>query len=92
MLENNKVTRVSSYDSSLKTQAGVRVGVTETQVKKAYGAHLKVNPHKYDENGHYLVVKSHTGKYAIVFETDGLKVTAIHAGLEASAQYVEGCL
>lgn len=92
MLENDKVTRISSYDSSLKTQSGVKVGATETQVKKAYGLHLQVNPHKYDENGHYLVVKSHTGKYAIVFETNGVKVTAIHAGLESSAQYVEGCL
>lgn len=92
MLENNKVTRISSYDPSIKTQAGVRVGATEDQVKNAYGIGLKVNPHQYDENGHYLVVKSSAGKHAIVFETDGTKVTAIHAGLEASAQYVEGCL
>ena len=92
MFENNKITRISAYDSSIKTQVGSMVGATESDVKKAYGLGLRVNPHKYDENGHYLVIKSLSGKYAIVFETDGVKVIAIHAGLESSAQYVEGCL
>jgi len=92
MFENNKITRLSVQDPSIQTQAGSMVGATENDVKKAYGFSLKINPHKYDENGHYLVVKSSSGRYAIVFETDGVRVTDIHVGLESSAQYVEGCL
>lgn len=91
MLENDQVTRVSSYDPTIKTEMGISVGSTERQVKKAYAANLAVSQHQYDEKGHYLITKSQDGKYAIVFETDGTRVTVIHAGLEASAQYVEGC-
>lgn len=91
MLENDQVTRVSSYDPAVKTETGISVGSTERQVKKAYAENLAVTRHQYDENGHYLITKSKNGKYAIVFDTDGIRVTGIHAGLEASAQYVEGC-
>lgn len=92
MLENDRVTRVSSYDPAIKTKSGVNVGSSERKVKRAYAGNITIRPHQYDENGHYLVTKSSNGKYAIVFETDGVHVTGIHAGLEASAQYVEGCL
>jgi len=92
MLENDRVTRVSSYDSTIKTKLGINVGSTEGQVKRAYAKNIMIRPHQYDDKGHYLITKSSNGKYAIVFETDGAHVTGIHAGLEASAQYVEGCL
>lgn len=92
MLENDKISRISSYDSLIKTIDGLSVGATEKQVIKLYGARLQVHPHQYDENGHYLVVKSQNGKFAFVYETDGKRVTGIHSGLEGSAQYVEGCL
>lgn len=92
MLENDRVTRVSSYDPIIKTKLGINVGATELQVKRAYARNIVIRPHQYDDNGHYLITKSSDGKYAIVFETDGNRVTGIHAGLTASAQYVEGCL
>jgi len=92
MLENDRVTRVSSYDPAIKTKLGVNVGSTEQQVKTAYAKSILIEPHQYDEKGHYLITKSSNGKYAIVFETDGVRVTGIHAGLVNSAQYVEGCL
>ena len=91
MLENDKVTRISSFDPSVTTEAGVKVGATENQVKKAYRGRVAVKPHEYDEKGHYLIVRFGR-KYAIVFETDGARVTIVHAGLESAAQYVEGCL
>lgn len=92
MLEDNRLTRISSYDPSIATLAGTRVGPHEKKVKLAYRNRLEIKPHQYDEKGHYLVVKSSNGKYGIVHETNGSRVTAMHTGLKAPAQYVEGCL
>ena len=92
MLEDRQVTRVSTRNPSIKTKQGIKVGTTEKQVKRVYGANLLIESHQHDEQGHYLITKSKNGKFAIVFETDGIHVTDIHAGLKNSAQYVEGCL
>lgn len=92
MLEGNRVTRVSVFGPPLQTDRGIRVGATEDEVKRVYGRRLAVSPHKYDDRGHYLIAKSISGKFAIVYETDGTRVSAIHAGRADAAQYVEGCL
>lgn len=92
MLEGDRVTRVSAFASSYYTDRGIKVGATEAEVKRVYGKGLTVRPHKYDDAGHYLIAKSLSGRFAIVYETDGALVTAIHAGRAAAAQYVEGCL
>jgi hypothetical protein len=92
MLEGNRVTRVSVHAPPWQTDRGVKVGATEAEVKRIYGKHLTVSPHKYDDSGHYLIAKSLSGRFAIVYETDGARVVAIRAGLAAAAQYVEGCL
>ena len=42
--------------------------------------------------GHYLTVRTRDKKFAIVFETDGARVTEIRAGGVPSVEYVEGCL
>lgn len=92
MLEGNRVTRVSALAPPWQTDRGVAVGATEAEVKRVYGKRLVESPHKYDDTGHYLISRSLSGRFAIVYETDGARVTAIHAGDQAAAQYVEGCL
>jgi hypothetical protein len=92
MFENGRVVRVEVHGGRTTTFRGVRVGDTEKQVRKIYGARLIVEPHKYDDNGHYLVVFSTNRKQALVMETDGKVVTEFRAGLAEPAQYVEGCL
>ena len=53
---------------------------------------VKIEPHKYDENGHYLILEANDGRAAIVLEEGGGKVTDIRAGLKPSVEYVERCL
>jgi hypothetical protein len=59
-------------------------------VKKRF-PHVRIDPHKYDEEGHYLVLLTPDGKAALLFEEGGGMVTDVRAGLEPSVEYVEGC-
>ena len=77
MFEDEKVTRVSTYDSNITTHSGARVGVSEKRVRDIYGTSLVVEPHAYETNGHYMIVKSLDGKNALVMETDVKRVTQL---------------
>ncbi|HEV7608961.1 MAG TPA: hypothetical protein VGO61_16580 [Steroidobacteraceae bacterium] len=92
MIIGGKVVRVELNGASkLGTFAGARIGSTEAQLKVMYGARLDVQPHKYDEAGHTITVKSSAGDYGLRFETSHGKVTAIQAGPWEHLNYVEGC-
>jgi hypothetical protein len=69
----------------------IRFGTSMEEVKRRYPT-VEVEPHKYDDTGHYLIFKSKDGKHAILFEVGGGKVTDTRAGVEPSVEYVEGCL
>jgi hypothetical protein len=92
MFEDGKVSRVEVYDHTHATLGGVRVGDSVAHVKKIHGRRLVIEQHKYDDEGHYLIVFSLDKKRALVMETDGKVVTQLRTGLSSSAQYVEGCL
>lgn len=92
MFENGVITRVEIRGRSIETLSGVRVGFTEAKVRQVYGSRVVVEPHKYDPTGHYMKVFSRDRKKALVFETDGKRITNFRAGISESAQYVEGCL
>jgi len=96
MLEGGHLSRVNldytaKGPSPIKTDKGVGLGSTEDDVKQAYGAALVVKPNRYDPTWHYLVVDDPDHLHAIVFETNGKKVTSIHAGEYPSVGYTEGC-
>jgi hypothetical protein len=91
MFEAGRVTRVEVLGGPTSTWSGIRVGATEEQVRKTYGARLTVRPHKYDPQGHTMLVFSRDKQRALVLDTDGHVVKEFRAGLAASAQYVEGC-
>ena len=92
MVEEGRITRVETDDPSFQTASGARMGDSEERVKAIYGRRLEIEEHKYDENGHNLIVRSQDRRYALVMETDGKQVVYIRAGLVPSAEYVEGCL
>jgi hypothetical protein len=75
----------------LRTFSGARIGTTEQQLKTMYGSRLDIQPHKYDEKGHTITVKSSGGDYGLRFETSAARVTAIQSGPWEYLHYVEGC-
>lgn len=93
MVVKGKVARIDVDTGSVTTEDGAKLGDTEDRVKSIYGDELKVTPHKYIESGHYLKVmgdSTSAGK-AIIFETDGKRVTMFRAGRLPEVEWVEGC-
>ena len=93
MFVNDTLVRFDVADSVPRTRAGVGVGSGEGAVEAAYGPRVLVGPHKYDAPpAHYLtVVPTADSAYAIVFETDGARVTRYRAGRRPEVEWVEGC-
>jgi hypothetical protein len=92
MIIDGKVARIELRGgSTLHTFAGAHVGTTEDELRRMYGARLDVQPHKYDEHGHTITLKSGGGDYGLRFETSQRKVTAIQAGPWEHLNLVEGC-
>ena len=59
-----------------------------------FDAHvIRVEPHAYTgPEGHYLVYLAPVVRmFAVVFETDGTRVTTYRAGRQPEVMYVEGC-
>ena len=93
MFEEGKLPRITATEpSAVITPRGMHVGSSAGEVRKAYGAGLKSEPHKYEEQpAEYLTFWLQPEKSGVRFETDvNGKVEAIHAGT-SSIQYVEGC-
>lgn len=78
-------------ETRLHTFSGARIGTTEEQLKALYGAGLDIQPHKYDEHGRTITLKSASGDAGLRFETSNGKVTAIQSGPWEHLNYVEGC-
>ena len=93
MVVKRKIARIDVDTGLVTTEDGARIGDTEDRIKSIYGDELKVQPHKYIERGHYMTVlgdSASAGK-AIVFETDGKRVTMFRAGRLPEVEWVEGC-
>jgi len=91
MIIDGHVVRVEVGALGIKTSTGIQVGDSEAHVRRVYGSKMKVTPHTYIDNGHYLTVRSADGRYGVRFETDRGKITMFYAGKYAAIQYVEGC-
>lgn len=94
MVQDGRIVRVDVRDSArVTTVTGVLPGESEARVREAY-PDVRVQPHKYDDRGHYLVVIPGAPAdtlHRLVFETDGTKVTRMRGGLFPAVEYVEGC-
>jgi hypothetical protein len=93
MVVKGKIARIDVDTGSVTTEDGIKVGDTEDKVKSVYGDELTIEPHKYIDGGHYMTVmgdSASAGK-AIVFETDGKRVSNFRAGRLPEVKWVEGC-
>lgn len=94
MVENGRVERVDVDSIGARTDRGAGVGMSEADIRRLYPESLVVQPHKYDETGHYLIPvprEPADSSLRVVFETDGQRVLRYRAGLRPAVEYVEGC-
>jgi hypothetical protein len=93
MAQEGRITRISLVrPGPVRTDKGLGVGSTADQVRAAYGAAVRAEPHKYVEApAQNLTIWTRPGQRGVRYETDakGL-VTAVHAG-DRSIELVEGC-
>ncbi|HHF7346186.1 hypothetical protein [Legionella feeleii] len=92
MISGDKIVRINITSSSFSTSKGARIGDSEAQVQALYAGKLEVEPHHYDQNGHYLTLIETLKDRAIRFETDAKVITQIYSGRNQETHYVEGCL
>lgn len=78
-------------NESTRTKSGLGIGSTEAEVQAALGT-VRVDPHYYQEGGHYLTYEPDDGSGAVVFDTDGTRVTFYRVGEPAWVAALEGCL
>jgi hypothetical protein len=93
MVIKGKIARIDVDTGAVTTEDGARIGDTEDRVKSIYGDDVQVEPLKYIEGGHYMTVlgDSASAGNALVFETDGKRVTRFRAGRLPEVKWVEGC-
>ena len=90
MIEDGVVTRADAR-KGVKNSAGVSVGMSLEAVKARFRT-ASIQPHKYDDEGHYVILSTEDGRSAILLEESKGRVTAVRAGRKPSVEYVEGCL
>lgn len=93
MVTHHKISRIDIENHSFSTISGAKIGMTEKQIKAKYTP-LQIEPHRYANNGHYIIYRSKDPlyrPYSLLFETDGNRVTSFRAGYREEVNYVEGC-
>jgi hypothetical protein len=101
MVERGRITRIDiEYVASLRrhtrspitTATGIGIGSTETDIRRAYGRHLKIVQDPYmEDQGNNLTIEDRGRHRGILFETDHGTVTSFRAGIHPSLEYSEGC-
>jgi plasmid stabilization system protein ParE len=90
MIMEGKVERIDISGGAYATAKGARVGSREADLRRLY-PEAKVEPHPYDDAGHYFVLASADGKNGMIFETHGATVTTFRAGRLQPVRGIEGC-
>jgi len=90
MVNDGTIARFDVFERGIATDRGARVGDSEARIKSLYKGMYEVSKHPYVD-GHYIVVDMKGGKFSIIFETDGKRVTSFRAGRSPEIGYIEGC-
>lgn len=95
LTEHHRVMRIvlDAKAEGIGTAEGVRIGTTESQLRKIFGKRAVFKPRPYEEDvrGAQEVIVKVSAHRAFVFETENYKVQEIRAGDIRAVQYMEGC-
>jgi hypothetical protein len=94
MLAQGRLARIDVFKGAIKTVDSAGIGDSEARISQIYSGRIRVEPHHYHPQGHYLHYLPTSGsdrKYGMVFETDGHQVTSFRVGRLAAIALVEGC-
>jgi outer membrane protein assembly factor BamE (lipoprotein component of BamABCDE complex) len=89
MMSGTRIARIDIDSKLYLTDRGAKIGDTEARIKQLYKGLYKISRHPYVDTGHYIEIKS--GKYLIIFETNGKRVTSYRVGKPEQVGYIEGC-
>ena len=90
MVNDGTIARFDVFKRGFATDRGAKVGDSEARIKRLYKGMYKISQHPYVD-GHYITVNMKGGKYRIIFETEGNRVTSFRAGRSPEVGYIEGC-
>jgi hypothetical protein len=95
MMSTGSLARVDIAMPGIRSLSGAQVGDPEGRLLELYPGRLTVQPHLYEEGGHYLTFEPRDSAdrgFRMVFETDGKVVTRFRAGRVPEVHWVELCL
>jgi hypothetical protein len=75
------------------TPSGIRIGTSETALRRAFAGRLKREPHKYVRGGHYyFLTRRSSPHWQLRFDTNAKgRITQIGFGTHEAVSLVEGC-
>lgn len=91
MMSGTRIVRIDVESGNHATDRGAKIGDSEERIKRLYKGVYKVSRHKYFDAGRYIEVEIKGGRYSIIFETDGKRVTTYRVGRTEQVGYVERC-
>lgn len=91
MMAGTRIVRVDVESGNYTTDRGAKIGDSEARIRRLYKGVYKVSRHKYFDAGRYIEVEMKGGRYSIIFETDGKRVTTYRVGRPEQVGYVERC-
>lgn len=92
MVVEGRLVRIDIDDPAYRTRSGVRVGMSERDIRRIYGGRMRVEEHPYTHpEGKYLVYQARDEPYGLIVETDDGRALSMRVGYWENVQWIEGC-
>jgi hypothetical protein len=92
MVSGNRLVRLETEDPRYRTPTGAGVGMTESALRRLYGAKMRVEAHPYmGPEGKYLIVRAQKEPLGLIIETWDGRARSMRVGYWRSVQLIEGC-
>jgi hypothetical protein len=88
MVEEGRITRADA-PNVVRNSAGITPTMSVEQALRQQKG-LRVEKHKYDNDGQYLILEQGKQK-ALIFEAKNGRLQRVHAGVKPAVEYVETC-